>query len=163
MPAVAADMAGYVLYYRMFGDWSAICSRDEATGNVLCVAESPPPTSVVPPAVVLRVRETAPETYAVSAAFRANVAPGAAAALRVDDGADRVVALDAGYEAHFSGAEAAGLVAEMLAGRVLTVRGAGHGSDAQPILVGVPLVAFRGALEAMRMNLRQHGGIRHPG
>lgn len=164
IPAVAAGLAGYVLYFQTFGDWSAICARDEAAeaaaDAIVCTAESPAPTSSTPPAVVLRVTETQPGTFALSAAFRANVAPGSQAALRVDDRADHIGVLNADYELHFGAAESASLVAEMLAGRVLNIRAAGFGGDAQPIHVGVPLAAFGSAFDRMRINLRHHNVIR---
>ncbi len=158
--AVAADLAGYVLYFQSFGDWSAICARDEAAGIVTCAAESPSPTSATPPAIIVRVAETESGTFAVSAIFRANVASGALAALRVDDGADHVGPLDAGYEVHFGPGESGALVSEMLDGRLLSLRAAGFGSNAQAIHVGVPLAAFGSAFNQMRVSLRQHGRIR---
>lgn len=159
-PAIAAGLAGYVLYFQSFGDWSAICARDEAAGIVNCTAESPAPTPATPPAVMVRVTETAAGIFAVTALFRANVAPGAEAALRIDDGTDRVGTLDGGYEVRFGPEESAALVADMLAGRQLTLRAASFGSNAQPIHVGVPLATFSHAFQQMRLGLRQHGAIR---
>ena len=159
-PLATAAAAGYVLFFQSFGDWATLCSRDEATGVTSCTADAPPPSLDGQPAVVVHVTEAEPGAFAVSVEFRANVAPNASAALRVDGGADHMAAMDRNYVAVLDRAASSSMVAEMLTGRLLTVRVAGFGSDAAPIYVGVPLTSFPTALERMRANLRQYGTIR---
>jgi hypothetical protein len=163
IPAAAAAMAGYVLFFQSFSDWATLCARDEAAAATACTADAPPPSLDGPPAIVLHVTETESGVFAVDAEFRANVAPGASAALRVDNGADYVAPMDNGYVARLDRDAAGRLVADMLAGHTLTVRAAGFGEGAPPLYVGIPLSTFRGAFERMRANLRQYGVIRDPG
>lgn len=118
-PAVAA----FVLYYHAFGDWSVVCSKDEASGRHWCDLSAPPPTiTTVGPRTVIKVSEPTPGTFTVTLNVSGTIAQGQPAFLRVDGNIPHRVQPNRVGEAGWSGADAATIIEQFKRGKALVVR-----------------------------------------
>lgn len=118
-PAVAA----FVLYYHAFGDWSVVCSKDEASGRFWCELSAPPPTiTTVGPRTVITVSEPTPGNFTVRLNVGSTIAQGQPAFLRVDGNIPHRVQPNRVGEAGWDGADAAAIIDQFKRGRALVVR-----------------------------------------
>ncbi len=118
-PAVAA----FVLYYHAFGDWSVVCSKDEASGRHWCDLSAPPPTiTTVGPRTVIKVSEPTPGTFTVRLNVGSAIAQGQPIFLRVDGNIPHRVQPNRVGEAGWSGPDAAAIVEQFKRGKALVVR-----------------------------------------
>lgn len=122
--AVSATDPSYATYMRIHGDWVVLCGRDEPTGRHGCVLKAPPPALGVTRSEIEIAGD--PEAGAAGAAVTVRighpVSPSSPVYLRVDANAPHQAQPTRTGEAEWRGAEAAAILAELGAGRALTLR-----------------------------------------
>lgn len=153
--ATAAAKPGYVTYYRTFGEWAVVCAVDEPTGRKACRLSAPDPRAGGPfdDAVIrLDVAEPAGGEAVIAVRIGAVVATGRPASLTVDGHARRDAPLARTGEAVWRGAEARAIIAEMAAGRSVSIRFV-RWSDAAEVERRFSLAGFAEARRTYRRRL----------
>ena len=121
--AAPPAVAKFVLYYHAFGDWSVVCSKDEASGRHWCDLSAPPPTiTTVGPRTVVKIAEPTPGTFTVRLTVGGAIAQGQPIFLRVDGNIPHRVQPSRVGEAGWDGSDAAAIIDQFKRGKALVVR-----------------------------------------
>lgn len=141
---VSATDPSYATYMRIHGDWVVLCGRDEPTGRQGCVLKAPPPALGVTRSEI-EIAGDGEAGAAVTVRIGHPVSPGSPVYLRVDAHAPHQAQPTRTGEAEWRGAEAAAILAELGAGRALTLRSF-TGTPAKPVDEWYSIALFPQAL-----------------
>lgn len=156
LPAFGAH-AAYVLFFHTYGDWSVICSKDEASGRRWCNMSAPPPSiATSEPRTVVTISEPTPGNFSIGLNVGTTTAPEQPAFLRVDGNLSHRVQPNRVGEAGWSGSEAVAIVDQLKRGKAMVVRSfaAWTGAPRDEIF---SLDGFNEALSAYREKRRTYG------
>ena len=152
--AAEAAQAGYVLYYRVFGNWTVVCERDMASGTKACTMSTPPP-QLSGGMERLKITETGPDAFRLTAEMAPWADPAQPLSLRVDGHTPHPVTAKRWGPVVWEGGAAAILIGQMASGRTTLLRS--HDQTGGPRDESFDLTGFAPALTALRQNLRAHG------
>lgn len=141
---VSATDASYATYMRIHGDWVVLCGRDEPTERQRCDLKAPPPALGVTRSGI-QIAEDGQGGPIVRIGIGHPISAGSPVYLRVDANAPHQAQPARTGEAEWRGAEAAGILAELGAGRGLTVRSF-VGTPAKPVDEWYSIALFPQAL-----------------
>ena len=154
--AATASDAGWVFYFRVFDQWTVVCSRSIPNEVKSCEMSVPPPELAGTPNRVI-IRETEPGSFSVTARMATWAAPKRPLTLQVDGNPPQTVTAEEWGDVEWSGGEAATLVAQMKDGDQLIMTS--HTQDGRPHQETFTLDGFAAAFTILRQNLRAHGII----
>lgn len=149
--------AAYVFYFRTFGDWTVTCWLDEPTKRKSCVLQAPPAAVQTGGRSRVAVTEPAPERFTVPVQVRGTLPRAPLLDLRVDGNAPHRATPDRVGGTGWGGDAAAAIVAQMKAGKVLTLTVSDRDAKAPPRVEALSLVGFAPALSTYQAKLRAEG------
>ena len=154
--AASPALASYVLFYRVIGDWTVLCSEQQVGQGRQCSLSAPPPALDLTGARnELVIEETAAEVFLVRVNVREVAPSGTKVTLRVDDFPVHEAILMAGNAA-WTAAEATLIIRQGLAGQFLVV---GVETSAGYSETRISLIGFSKAVETFRRVVRSHGPL----
>lgn len=121
--AANSTQAAYVLFFHVFGDWSVVCSKDEASDRRWCTLSAPPPAmESAGSRSLVKIGGGTGGEFTVALRLVGTIAPDQPAFLRIDGNIPHRTQPDRVGEALWSGAEAMRIVDEMKRGKAMVLR-----------------------------------------
>ena len=154
--AAAPVSASYVLYYRIIGDWTVLCSEEGPRLGRQCTLSAPPPSlDLLGGRNELVIEETAPDTFRVAVQVRQVARQGAKVTVKIDDFPAYEAAIAAG-SAVWTDDDATMIMRQGLAGQILVVSVETSTGDRE---MRLSLIGFSKAIQAYRRVVRSLGPL----
>ncbi len=155
-------IAGYVIYFHTFGDWTVVCSKDEPTNRKSCTLSAPPPAiDLSNKRSNLTVAEHSNGTVTVFIRVGGKVEIGQPVYLRIDENPFHEARPNRFGETGWTGEAAIAIRGQLENGERMVLRSfpAGTGKPRDEVL---SLGGFAEALKTYRTNLRTYGVLGSP-